>query len=81
MNEAMDVGNWMDDSEYRRNRDWWWATLRTLRGEWMAADTTDFDAWVAVTHGVRIVYTNGLIAGHYEIADEKKHLVFLLKYL
>jgi hypothetical protein len=81
MNEALDVGNWADDSEYRRQRDWWWATLKTLRSEWVRSSVGDFDTWVLDTQGVQIVYTNGLIAGHYEIADEKKHLVFLLKYI
>ena len=82
MNEAMDVGNWADDSDYRRTRDWWWSTLRTLRSEWRGLDVTDFDIWVRDTHGVEIVYDGGgLIAGHYEIADEVKHLVFLLRYL
>jgi hypothetical protein len=81
MNEALDVGNWADDSEYRRQRDWWWSTLKILRSEWVRSSVGDFDTWVLDTHGVQIVYTNGLIAGHYEIADEKKHLVFLLKYI
>jgi hypothetical protein len=89
MNEALDVGNWADDSEYRRQRDWWWSTLKILRAEWLQSSVrlardsrdSDFDTWVLDTQGVQIVYTNGLIAGHYEIADEKKHLVFLLKYI
>jgi hypothetical protein len=67
-------------TEYRQNRHWWWKTLRTLKDEWFPLDSKDFDTWVKDTHGVRIVYTNGLIAGHYEIADEMKHLVFILRY-
>jgi hypothetical protein len=70
-----------EDRDRYARKVWWWSTLKTLRSEWVRSRVSDFDTWVLDTHGVQIVYTNGLIAGHYEIADEKKHLVFLLKYI
>lgn len=82
MNEAMDINNWRDDSDdYRAHRDWWWSTLRILRRSWLNTETGDFDAWLAETYGVTIVYdSGGLISDRYEVCDSPKHLIFLLKY-
>ncbi len=68
------------DRDRYAKRTWYWRTLIKLRGEWLKSDTRDFDEWMVDNHGVRIIYYNGMIDGDYEIADEKKHLVFILRY-
>ncbi len=84
MNEALDMDNWRDESQdARERRNWWWQTLRTLKQQWAgdAADGPQFDGWVADTHGITVLRDGqGNILGDYEITDEGKHLVFLLKY-
>lgn len=68
------------DRDRYAKRVWYWGTLDKLRGEWLKSDTRDFDEWMVDNHGVRIIYYNGMISSLYEIADEKKHLVFILRY-
>lgn len=68
------------DRDRYNKRMWYWATLNKLRAEWMKGDAQDFDEWMVDNHGVRIVYSGGMISGTYEIADDVKHLVFLLRY-
>lgn len=72
----------MTDSYYETQKkwNWYWGTLNKLRAEWLKGDTQDFDEWMVNNHGVRIIYYDGMITGTYEIADEVKHLVFLLRY-
>jgi hypothetical protein len=66
---------------------WWWRTLFTLKREYESSlhsfdsIATDFDWWLAANHGVGLNRdTDGDIMVEYTITDEKKHLVFLLKY-
>ena len=71
-----------------RQRDWWWKTLRTLRNEFgdgttgalIKPITQDFERWLTSTYGISIKYSGGMISQDYEIVDEVKHTVFLLKY-
>jgi hypothetical protein len=71
------------DRYYRKV--WWWQTLRTLRSEWVRSTVGDFDTyfdtWVLDTHGITVLRDRqGNILDEYTISDEKKHLVFILKY-
>ena len=67
---------------------WWWRTLFAIKREYDSShrhpinlDTPDFDWWLAANHGVGLNRdTDGYIMVEYTITDEKKHLVFLLKY-
>lgn len=69
----------MNDGRYNRN--WWWQTLRKLRGEWMITGSKDFDTWMIENHGVKILYdSGGFIKGDHGVIDEGKYVVFLLKY-
>ncbi len=87
MNEATDnlcATVYHADQDYRRKRDWWWQTVMTLNLEWsLKPDKVgDFYEWMSDTHGVKMLRDNqGNILGDYDISDEKKHLVFILKYL
>ena len=82
MNEALDMDNWKDESQdARERRNWWWQTLQKLNFEFRSSDGAAFDEWVADTHGVKVLRDPmGNFLGDYTISDEKKHLVFLLKY-
>lgn len=62
-------------------RDWWWRTLRKLSDEFGSADRIAFEKWVSDIHGIKILRDSGDdILGEYEIDDEMKYMVFLLKY-
>lgn len=93
MNEALNLNNWRDESEAaRRSRDWWWAILKTLRrkhgwrpvfgGDGSGRGWSDeFNDWLAEEHGIQMTFTSeGMISERFEIVDEAKYLVFLLKY-
>ena len=93
MNEALDLNNWRDESEdTRAQRDWWWKTLFQLKGEFNihsdsptvsnSVRTTEFNDWLKETYGVSMNYDlQGNILADYEIVDEHKHTVFLLKWV
>ncbi len=82
MNEALDMNNWKDESEdTRKRRNWWWQTLQKLSFEFRSSDSVAFDKWISDTHGIKVLRdTYGNFLGHHEIDDEKKYMVFLLKY-
>jgi hypothetical protein len=69
------------DRDWRTKRMWWWQTLQKLSFEFKSSDGAAFDMWVSDTHGIKILRDPmGNFLGHYEIDDEMKHIVFLLKY-
>jgi hypothetical protein len=69
------------DRDWRTKRMWWWQTLQKLAFESGVTNSVQFDMWVSDTHGVKILRDPmGNFLGHYEIDDEMKHIVFLLKY-
>ncbi len=75
--------------EERAKRIEWWRVLRILKDEYSNIldkvagqfDMDDFDTYIEVNHGVKIVYDqNGNITGSYEIVDKNKHLILLMRY-
>jgi hypothetical protein len=75
-----------DDPEIdkRRNRWNYWEALKKVRKEYMAQnkefDAYDFEDYLIGQYGVKMNIVNGNITDGYEIVDEKKYLIFLLKF-
>ena len=70
--------------EQRRNRWNYWEALKQVRKEFMAQnkefDAYDFEDYLIGQYGVKMNVVNGNITDGYEIVDEKKYLIFLLKF-
>ena len=68
----------------RRNRWNYWEALKKVRKEFMAQnkefDAYDFEDYLIGQYGVKMNIVNGNITDGYEIVDEKKYLIFLLKF-
>jgi hypothetical protein len=75
-----------DDPEIdkRKNRWNYWEALKKVRKEYMAQnkefDAYDFEDYLIGQYGLRMNIVNGNITDGYEIVDEKKYLIFLLKF-
>ena len=75
-----------DDPEIdkRRNRWNYWEALKKVRKEYMEQnkefDAYDFEDYLIGQYGLRMNIVNGNITDGYEIVDEKKYLIFLLKF-
>lgn len=84
----LNIDHWKDEAdEVRRKRDWWWKVLAKLRKEYSpifpapARGNTEFNDWLIENYGVSMIHDHaGQILGDYNIVDEKKHLVLLLKF-
>lgn len=70
--------------EQRRNRWNYWEALKKVRKEYMEQnrefDAYDFEDYLIGKYGVKMNIVNGNITDGYEIVDEKKYLIFLLKF-
>jgi len=70
--------------EQRKNRWNYWEALKKVRKEYMAQnkdfDAYDFEDYLLGQYGLRMNIVNGNITDGYEIVDEKKYLIFLLKF-
>ena len=70
--------------EQRKNRWNYWEALKKVRREYMAQnnefDAYDFEDYLIGQYGIRMNIVNGNITDGYEIVDEKKYLIFLLKF-
>ena len=75
-----------DDPEIdkRRNRWNYWEALKKVRKEYMLQnkefDAYDFEDYLTGQYGLKMNIVNGNITDGYEIVDEKKYLIFLLKF-
>ena len=60
----------------------WWDMLRKAQLEYGAAggDKADFQFWLTEHYGIRIYYDYEGILPNHDIVDEKKFLLFKLKY-
>jgi hypothetical protein len=71
-----------EDRDRWTKRNWWWQTLQKLSFEFRSSDSVAFDKWVLDTHGIKILRDrSGNFLSDYDIDDEMKHIVFLLKYV
>jgi hypothetical protein len=70
--------------DQRRNRWNYWEALKKVRKEYMTQnkefDAYDFEDYLLGQYGLRMNIVNGNITDGYEIVDEKKYLIFLLKF-
>lgn len=76
--------------EFRKNRWDYWAALKKARIDFMKDisdlsgqfDAFDFDNWLEHNYGfkINVTSTDGTITDSYVVVDEKKYLIFLLKY-
>ena len=70
--------------DQRKNRWNYWEALKKVRKEYMAQnsefDAYDFEDYLLGQYGLRMNIVNGNITDGYEIVDEKKYLIFLLKF-
>jgi len=68
----------------RRNRWNYWEALKKVRKEYMEQnrefDAYDFEDYLIGQYGLKMNIVNGNITDGYEIVDEKKYLIFLLKF-
>ena len=79
-----------DDPEIDRRKERWnyWEALKNARREYMSDmeqlggqfDAFDFEEYLIANYGLKMNIVNGNITDGYEIVDEKKYLIFLLKY-
>lgn len=75
-----------DDPEIERRKNRWnyWEALKKVRKEYMLQnkefDAYDFEDYLMGQYGLKMNIVNGNITDGYEIVDEKKYLIFLLKY-
>lgn len=76
------------EMEFRKNRWNYWEALKKVRREYMEDDAVlagqfdafDFEDYLVENYGLKMNIVNGNITDGYEIVDEKKYLIFLLKY-
>jgi hypothetical protein len=72
------------DIEKRKNRWDYWQALKKVRKEYMNQnrefDAYDFEDYLLGQYGIKMNLVNGNITDGYEIVDEKKYLIFLLKF-
>ena len=70
--------------EQRKKRWDYWAALKLVRKEYMAQnkdfDAYDFEDYIIGQYGIKMNIVGGNITDGYKIIDEKKYLIFLLKF-
>jgi hypothetical protein len=70
--------------DFRKRRWNYWVALKLVRKEYMEQnkefDAYDFEDYLIGQYGVKMNIVNGNITDGYEIVDEKKYLIFLLKF-
>ena len=70
--------------QQRKNRWNYWEALKKVRKEYMSQnkefDAYDFEDYLVGQYGLKMNIVNGNITDGYEIVDEKKYLIFLLKF-
>ena len=79
-----------DDPEIDRRKNRWnyWEALKKVRKEYMndvselagQFDAFDFEDYLLENYGLKMNIVDGNITDGYEIVDEKKYLIFLLKF-
>lgn len=72
--------------DFRKKRWNYWAALKKVRVEYMQDakngqfDAYDFEDYIEKKYGIKMQIVNGNITDGYKIMDEKKYIVFLLKF-
>ena len=72
--------------EERKRRNNFWSTLNLLRTEYQVNhpqfDAYEFEKWVTEKYGIKLNFVgpHNHIGGDYQIVDEQKYLIYLLKF-
>jgi hypothetical protein len=74
--------------DFRKKRWDYWAALKLVRKEYMQDiadlggqfDAYDFEDYIEANYGIKMNIVDGNITDGYKIMDEKKYIVFLLKF-
>ena len=76
-----------DDDEHitQRNNRWdYWNALKIVRKEYMETkkefDAYEFEDYLESKYGIKMNIVNGNITDGFKIMDEKKYIVFVLKF-
>ena len=69
---------------FRKNRWKYWNLLKLVRKEFMEDkpqfDAYDFESYLKDKYGIKMNMLDGNISDGYEIVDEQKYLIFLLRF-
>lgn len=60
-----------------------WAKIGVANREYQSSNAnnhSDFATWLQSVYGIKIGYSGGVVNLEYEVVDEAKMLVFLLRY-
>ena len=74
------------EMEFRKKRWDYWSALKQIRKEYMQDTATvefdafDFEDYIEENYGIKMNIVDGNITDGYKVMDEKKYLIFLLKY-
>jgi hypothetical protein len=77
-----------DDPEidFRKKRWDYWAALKKIRVEYLEDtksgkfDAFEFEDYIEANYGIKMNIVDGNITDGYKVMDEKKYIIFLLKY-
>ena len=75
-----------DDPEIDRRKNRWnyWNALKKIRVEYLDGKTNfdayEFEEYITHVYGIKMHLTDGKITDGYKIVDEKKYVIFLLKF-
>jgi hypothetical protein len=68
----------------RKRRNDFWSILKKLRDEYQSEnaqfDAYEFEEWITDKYGIQLNFVEGNIGGDYQIVDEQKYIVYLLKF-
>lgn len=70
------------NQEYKERRDYYWNMLRRAWNDFDEDDKTfeSFNKFMLSRYGLRVNMVGGNIDSSYQIVDDKKHTMFVLKY-
>ena len=84
---SKDFQDYDDDDpqiHFRKNRWKYWNLLKLVRTEFMEVrkefDAYDFESYIQNKYGIKMNMIDGNITDGYEIVDEQKYLIFLLRF-
>jgi hypothetical protein len=83
--DFQDYDDYDDDIEKRKNRWKYWTNLKNLKLEFReetgSRDHREYMKWLVDKYGFRPKENiEGMLSDDYEVLDEKKFLVYILKY-
>jgi hypothetical protein len=76
------------EMEFRKKRWDYWSALKKVRIEYMESlndlagqfDAFEFEDYIEANYGIKMNIVDGNITDGYKIMDEKKYIIFLLRF-